>query len=218
MPGLDTTLHLDMLRRWQRENSPTRRLSRALWRGRPLYGLEWGDPEVVPPLQFIKERYVLPFVNPKHTAVEIGPGGGRWTRYLLGFDTVFAVDYHQESLDQLKRGFGRRRNVRFIKNHGTDFPDIAPNSVDYIFSFGTFVHLEFELIEQYLRAMQSVAKPTANIVLQYSDKTKIMAQINQGFSDNTPERMRTAVRAAGYRIIEEDTTSLWHSSVIRFGI
>lgn len=78
------------------------------------------------------------------------------------------------------------------------------------------MHLEFDLIEQYLHAMQSIAKPAANIVIQYSDTTKIMAQINHGFSDNTPERMRAAVRAAGYRILEEDTTSLWHSSVIRF--
>ncbi len=215
MPGLDTNLHLEMLQRWQRENSPAKRLMH-LRLGRPLYGLEWGDPEIVAPLQFIKERYVVPFVDPQHRAVEIGPGGGRWTRYLLGFHTVFAVDYHQEALDELRRNFRRQGNVRFIKNNGTDFPGIAPELIDYIFSFGTFVHLEFDLIEQYLHAMQSIAKPAANIVIQYSDTTKIMAQINHGFSDNTPERMRAAVRAAGYRILEEDTTSLWHSSVIRF--
>jgi hypothetical protein len=216
MPGLDSGLHLDMLRRWQRDNAAARRLFRALRLGGPLYGLHWGDPETVPPLQFIKQRYVLPYVNSAHMAVEIGPGGGRWTRYLFGFHTVFAVDYHQEALDELARAFRRRRNLRFVKNNGADFPGIAPHSIDYVFSFGTFVHLEFDLIEQYLRAIGPIAKPGANIVIQYSDKTKIMAQLNQGFSDNDPERMRQAVSAAGYRILEEDTTSLWHSSVIRF--
>jgi hypothetical protein len=182
----------------------------------PLYGLEWGDPDIVPPLTFIKERYVLPYVNAQHTALEIGPGGGRWTRYLLGFETLYAVDYHQELLDELKRNFGRHPHVRFVKNHGTDFPGIDRHSIDYLFSFGTFVHLDFNLIEEYLVAIRSIIKPEANVVIQYSDKTKVMAQLNDGFSDNTPEQMREAVQQAGYRILEEDTTSLWHSSVMRF--
>ena len=218
MPDLDTTLHLDMLDRWRRENTLAKRLSLAWGTAlqNPLYGLEWGDPETMPPLQFVKDRYVLPYVNPSHAAVEIGPGGGRWTRYLLDFRTLYAVDYHQELLDELARNFQRYRNIRFIKNSGTDFPGIDPETIDYVFSFGTFVHLEFALIERYLAAIRPIAKPGANIVIQYSDKTKIMAQTNRGFSDNSPDRMRTAVVAAGYSVLEEDTTSLWHSSVIRF--
>src|SRR6266851_5514060 len=218
MPDLSTSLHLDMLARSRRERSFLKRILQALSRelSTPLYGLEWGDPEIVEPLNFIKNRYVLPYVNAQHRAVEIGPGGGRWTRYLLGFETLFAVDYHQELLDELKRNFGERRCIRFIRNNGTDFPGIDGHSIDYIFSFGTFVHLDFDLIEAYLLSIRSIIKPEANVVIQYSDKTKIMAQINEGFSDNTPEKMRKAVQLMGYRIIEEDTTSLWHSSVIRF--
>lgn len=216
MPGLSTSLHVSMLAHARRHNSLARRVFRAF--SRPLYGLEWGDPDVVEPLRFIKERYVLPYVDARHQAVEIGPGGGRWTRYLLGFETLYAVDYHQELLDELKRNFSRHRQVRLIKNNGTDFPGIAPHSIDYLFSFGTFVHLDFELIEAYLLAMRAILKPEANAVIQYSDQTKIMARINDAFTDNSPERMRHAVRGMGYRILEEDTTSLWHSSVIRFTI
>jgi hypothetical protein len=220
MPPLDTPMHLTMLAQWQQKNTLARRVIRAIRAGLslPLYGLEWGDPEVVEPLRFIKERYVLPYVNAQHDALEIGPGGGRWTRYLLGFRTLTAIDYHPELLDELRRNFGKHRNIRFIKNTGTDFPGVDLHSIDYVYSFGTFVHLDFNLIEAYLGSIKTIVKPTANIVIQYSDKTKIMSQINEGFSDNTPARMRAAVQAAGYRILEEDTTSLWHSSVIRFAI
>jgi Methyltransferase domain len=219
MPPLESSMHLDMLAQWRRKNSLARRAAGALRTGlsRPLYGLEWGDPEVVEPLRFIKERYVLPYVNAQHDAVEIGPGGGRWTRYLTGFRTLAAVDYHPELLDELRRNFGKHRNIRFIKNNGTDFPGLHPQSIDYVYSFGTFVHLDFNLIEEYLDSLKAIIKPTANVVIQYSDKTKIMSRLNEGFSDNTPARMRAAVHAAGYRILEEDTTSLWHSSVVRFG-
>jgi SAM-dependent methyltransferase len=220
MPELSTSLHLDMLAQARSRNSLAKRLLRAFRRelAPPLYGLEWGDPDVVEPLKFIRDRYVLPYVDARHDAVEIGPGGGRWTRYLVGFKKLYAVDYHQELLDELKRNFRRRGNISFVRNNGTDFPGIASGSIDYLFSFGTFVHLEFHLIEAYLAAIRSIVRARANIVIQYSDKTKVMAQLNQGFAENTPARMREAVQAAGFNILEEDTTSLWHSSVVRFTI
>jgi SAM-dependent methyltransferase len=220
MPELSTSLHLDMLSQARSKNSLAKRLLRAFrWElAPPLYGLEWGDPDVVEPLKFIRDRYVLPYVDARHDAVEIGPGGGRWTRYLVGFKKLYAVDYHQELLDELKRNFRRRGNISFIRNNGTDFPGIASGSIDYLFSFGTFVHLEFHLIEAYLAAIRSIVRSKANIVIQYSDKTKVMAQLNKGFAENTPARMREAVQAAGFNILEEDTTSLWHSSVVRFTI
>ena len=64
--------------------------------------------------------------------------------------------------------------------------------------------------------MKSILKPGANLVLHYSDKTKIMAQLIESFSDNTPEKMRQMVLSAGYKILEEDLTTMWHSSIIRF--
>jgi hypothetical protein len=59
-------------------------------------------------------------------------------------------------------------------------------------------------------------KPDGNDVIHYSGKTKIMAQLNTGFSDNSPDAMRKIVADAGCRITGEDTTTLWHSSIIQF--
>ncbi|MGB1249841.1 MAG: class I SAM-dependent methyltransferase [Candidatus Promineifilaceae bacterium] len=167
------------------------------------------------PLVFVRDRYIVPYVKPDQTALEIGPGGGRWTRYLLNFKQLYAVDYHEELLTQLKKVFDRP-NIAFVKNDGTDFPGIPEQSIDYLFSFGVFVHLDLALIEAYLANMKPLLKPTANVVIQYSDMTKIMGQINTGFSKNTPEIMRKMVLDAGYTILEEDLTTLWHSSIIRF--
>jgi cyclopropane fatty-acyl-phospholipid synthase-like methyltransferase len=106
--------------------------------------------------------------------------------------------------------------MQFIKNNGTDFPGIKEKSVDYLFSFGAFVHLDIPIIQAYLANMKQILKPGANVVIQYSDKTKILAQLNDGFSDNTPAKMRKMVSDAGYTICEEDLTSTCDSSVIRF--
>jgi SAM-dependent methyltransferase len=219
MPDLNTSIHVDMLRDYKRRSSFPRRLKRAvqvLLSSGDLYGLDWGDPEVAPPLAFIRDRYVLPYVNPAQAALEIGPGGGRWTRYLLSFGKLYVVDYHPELLQQLRSNF-EEPNMTFIRNKGTDFPDVPEESVDFVFSFGCFVHLDANLIDAYLRNIRHILKQGGNAVIHYSDQTKVMAQINVGFSDNTPERMRRMVLNSGFRILEEDLTTMWHSSIVRFG-
>lgn len=218
MPDLNTTLHLDMLKRFKRHRENLLvRIAKAVRKelSGDIYGLGWGDPETVEPLRFIRDRYVIPYVNSGQAALEIGSGGGRWTRYLLGFKTLYVVDYYPEVQAQLRKNFNRP-NMRFIKNNGSDFPGVEDQSIDFLFSFGAFVHLDVHIIESYLKNMKRVLKPGANVVIHYSDKTKIMAQINQGFSENTPDKMRQMVLDAGYRIVEEDTTTMWHSSVVRF--
>lgn len=218
MPDLDSRIHLDMLRRFKRQNSLLFRLKTTVKESssfRRLYGLEWGDPESVPPLKFVRDRYVLPYVNPEHVALEIGPGGGRWTRYLLGFRTLYVLDYYVELLAELRKNF-RQSNMIFIRNNGTDFPGVAEQSVNFVFSFGCFVHLDRHLIATYLDNICHILKAGGNVLIQYSDKSKIMAQINPGFSDNEPEQMRQMVLKAGFKILEEDLTTMWHSSLIRF--
>ena len=97
MPDLSSSLHLNMLRRYKLGQSLPLRVLAAIrreFRSRDLYGLHWGDPATLEPLKFIRDRYVLPYVKPDRHALEIGPGGGRWTRYLLGFEKLYVVDYH----------------------------------------------------------------------------------------------------------------------------
>lgn len=219
MPDLKTTLHLDMLRAFQqsRASLPTR-LYRAVKRelAPSVYGLNWGDPETVEPLRFIRDRYVTPYVRSDQTGLEIGPGGGRWTRYLIGFRKLHVVDYYGEILDELRKNFSSP-NMLFIRNNGMDFPGVDDHSIDYLFSFGTFVHLDVPIIEGYLKNMKRLLKQESNVVLQYSDKRKVMAQ-NASFSDNNPEIMRRLIIENGYKILEEDLTSMWHSAVVRFTI
>lgn len=173
------------------------------------------DPERDEPLICLQRHFLTPYVTPKTTMLEIGPGGGRWTRYLLAARMVYAVDYHQELLDELAVNF-RADNIVSIKNNGTDLLGVPPESIDFVFSFGVFVHLDLDLIDAYLRSFKSVLKCGGSVVLQYADKTKPMAKLNSGFAQNTPDQMRKLILSHGYRIEEEDTGTMWHSSIVRF--
>lgn len=103
-----------------------------------------------------------------------------------------------------------------MKNNGDDFPGIPDGSVDFLFSFGVFVHLDVDIIDSYLRNIKPLLKRDSNVVIQYSDKTKPIAKNIKGFSENDPDKMRELVLTHGYEIKEEDTKTMWHSSIIRF--
>ena len=220
MRKLDTKLHVEMYRRGKlRRSLPIRIMKavRVLLAKDENYGLEWGDPEVSPPLRYVRDHFLRPYVSPETTVVEIGPGGGRWTRYMLDAKQIYAVDYHQELLDELKSNIDSVRIV-FLKNDGDNFPNVPNESVDFVFSFGTFVHLDIDIIDRYLQNIKPLLKPESNVVLQYSDKTKPLAKMNRGFSENDPDQMRNLVQSHGYYIYEEDIKTMWHSSLVRFGL
>lgn len=220
MPKLDTTLHLKMYRAGKNIRTLPSRIKQALkllFAEGNVYGLEWGDPETTPPLAYVRDHFLLPYVTPETIALEIGPGGGRWTRYMLSVKRLYAVDFHHELLAELKSNFNLE-HLTFVKNNGNDFPGIPNDSIDFVFSFGTFVHLDIEIIDQYLHNMKALLRPNSNVVIQYSDKSKPLGQSNKDFSQNDPDTMRRLVSSHGYFIYEEDIKTLWHSSVIRFGV
>lgn len=137
---------------------------------------------------------------------------------MLNAKHIYAVDLHQEILDELHRNFGKNRNITYIKNHGDDFPGIECNSVDFVFSFGTFVHLEQDVIGRYLDNLKPLLHSTSHVIIQYADKSKPLGRQNPGFSENDPPQMRALALKRGYSILEEDTATLWHSAVIRLGL
>ncbi len=119
-------------------------------------------------------------------------------------------------LRELKKSCAKT-NMIFIQNSGADFPGVPRGQIDYVFSFGCFVHLDNPIIEDYLANLKEILRPRANVVIQYSDMNKVMArELLPHFAENTPEKMRSMVSAAGFTILEEDLTTMWHSSLIRF--
>ncbi len=203
-----TDLHLDKLRK-ARERGLIDRFG--------LYGLQWGDPDERSDLVAVRDRFVWPLVHPDKVTVEIGPGGGRWTRYLVPCRTLYLVDRYPELLAELSRNF-HAPNMVFVQNSGTDLPGIADKTVDLVFSYGTFVHFELPIIAAYLEEINRILKPGGDVVLQYADKTKPVGAETPSFPDCDPERIAALVRDTGFRIVEQEDTLLNNSGIIRFSI
>ena len=178
------------------------------------YGDRWGDPLTDPALRAVRARFVDPYVGPGVAALEIGPGGGRWTQFLVGCDRVTCVEYNAEMFPALRSRFPGRDLV-FVTSAGSDLPGVPDGGIDFAFSYGTLVHLEADLVGGYLRALARALRPGGNACLHVANTAKPAGRAKDGFAENDPDRMAGLVAAAGLDVAETDDDTLPHSTLVR---
>lgn len=180
-----------------------------------FYGDQWGSVDDRDDLVAVRKKFLDPFVSPDKVSVEIGSGGGRWTRYLLSCKELICVELNPEMFDYIRNRFHHPKNVSYITTQGHDLPSVPNGSVDFIFSFGTFVHLEMETIAHYTESMSLVMKSGADLALQISNKHKEHAMTEKpSFSENSPEFMVDTFTRNGIKVIDIDNDVLFHSTMI----
>jgi SAM-dependent methyltransferase len=219
---------VDWNKRWAKD------LKRFESRGKPgYYGAQWGDPSTVrtriaywirkilskperrPELTKVVHNYISPYLTKKSVVLEIGPGGGRWTRYLLQAKEIILVDLNAEFFPYLKNRAGKLTSkMRFKQTAGYELGGIDLDSVDFIFTFGTFVHIDPDGIDSYLGEMKRVLKPGGIAVVQYADKNKKAARERKGFSDMNCDRMNTFVQKHGFKLLDHNLSLLDHSNIV----
>ena len=111
-------------------------------------GEEWSEPWGGSAAQW--SGTILPRIRdclPTGTILEIAPGFGRWTHYLKDYcQELWVVDASSECVEACSRRFAAESHL---------IPDA---SVDFVFSFDSFVHLRRELVEAYLSELGRTLK------------------------------------------------------------
>ena len=100
---------------------------------------------------------ILPRIRdclPVCTILEIAPGFGRWTHYLKDYcEKLWVVDRSSECIEACRERFAADSHVRCYLNDGRSLSMIPDGSVDFVFSFDSFVHPDREIVEAYLREL-----------------------------------------------------------------
>lgn len=106
---------------------------------------------------------ILPRVQafmPTGTILEIAPGYGRWTQYLVGYcHRLIAIDLAEKCVDACRKRFGDLDHVTFHVNDGRSLDMVEEASVDFAFSFDSLVHAESAVIEAYLQQLSRKLTP-----------------------------------------------------------
>lgn len=198
------------------------------------YGDHWGDPTLsgwryhwhrlrngrTQPgdLSKVVKKYLRPYVSPDSVVMEIGPGGGRWTQFLVGAREVVLVELNTQFFRYLRKRFRKqKRKLTFYETSGYELEGIDAGSIDFVFSFGTFVHIDPDGIDEYLGEIFRVLRSGGTGTIQYADRDKPYLHTvpdYAGFSDMNAPKMEALVAGRGFEIVEHDRDLLDHSNVV----
>lgn len=96
---------------------------------------------------------------PSARILEIAPGYGRWTQYLLGeCKQLTVVDLAPVCIEKCKERFKDFDHIEYMVNDGKSLVDIEQDSVDFIFSFDSLVHVDIPEMRSYVEEFYRVLK------------------------------------------------------------
>jgi hypothetical protein len=134
-------------------------------------GEEWSAPWGTSSAQWFGA--ILPRIRaflPAETILEIAPGFGRWTYYLKDYcQELWIVDRAEKCIEECRRRFAVDSHVRCYVNDGRSLSMIPDASIDFIFSFDSFVHTDREVVEGYLRELGTKLKPGGKGFIHHSN-------------------------------------------------
>lgn len=179
----------------------SRELNAEIWDN---WDWQAGGDEWTPSMEWkasLVERVLKPRVAEGSVVVEIGPGAGRWTEHLVPLAAEYTgIDLSKTCVEVCARKFAGAGNARFRTNAGNDLPGVADGSVDVIWSFDVFVHINLVDIGSYLEEFRRVLKPGGRAVIHHGTT----AGHGGGWrSDATTAELNALIEAKGLRVAEQ---------------
>ena len=137
----------------------------------PAEGDEWSRRWGGPDYQWFGS--LLPRVReflPAGTILEIAPGHGRWTRYLLQHcDRLIGVDLSAGCVNACRERFADHPGASFHKNDGLSLGVVPDGEVDFAFSFDSLVHAESDVLESYVHQLAGKLRPDGVAFIHHSN-------------------------------------------------
>lgn len=179
----------------------SREMNRVIWES---WNWDGGGDEWTPSPEWKESliRCILaPAISHGAKVVEIGPGAGRWTTEILKRCGVYqGVDISRTCVDLCSKEFAGYPNASFSVTDGCSLPGLSEASVDVVWSFDVFVHINTEDVAKYLKEIARVLKPGGRAILHHGSKG---GDLGGWRSDLTTERMRQISDEAGLKIVSQ---------------
>jgi SAM-dependent methyltransferase len=136
-------------------------------------GHEWSPGGTPAGGELLWWRAILPRIHahvPTGSALELGPGFGRWTHHLLRLSThLTIVDLTERCIEYCRRRFADAPHVECWTNDGRSLDMVADGSIDFVFSFDSLVHAEAPVVREYLAQLARKLKPGGTGFIHHSN-------------------------------------------------
>ena len=119
----------------------------------------------------VVETFIAPNVSPDSVVLEIAPGHGRWSAELVDrCKELTLVDLSPSCIDSCKERFESYDHVRYIVNDGRSLPGVDDGSIDFVWSFAAFVHIDGDTIGEYLKEIERTLKPGGRAIIHHAGR------------------------------------------------
>ncbi len=174
--------------------------NRATWDTEPIWhddGDDWSESWGGVEAQWYGS--VLPRVRPflpAGTVLEIAPGHGRWTQFLVEqSDRLLGVDLSAGCVEACRRRFADVPHASFHQNDGRSLHAVEDGSVDFAFSFDSLVHVESDVLDDYLAALTDKLAPAGVAFLHHSNLAEHVRRFDA--YDRIPAKLRARLEQLG---------------------
>jgi len=145
----------------------------------------------------------------KGDILEIAPGYGRMSDKLLDYSSkLYLVDMNKKCIDRCRERFKDKDNISYFVNDGLSLEAIDDNSIDFVFSWDSFVHMQKFVIENYLAEISKKLKQGEVGAIHHSylmgGDDEFSFQNKQGRSNFTPELFKLMCSKYNLEIIEQE--------------
>ena len=117
----------------------------------------------------VVQDLLAPHVPSGSRVLEIGPGAGRWTQYLVQrASRLVIVDVTPRCIELCRTRFHRIPHIEYVVNNGCDLSFLPAESIDRIWSWDVFIHVGVEDIQRYIRQFSRVLTPGGRGLIQHA--------------------------------------------------
>jgi SAM-dependent methyltransferase len=172
-------------------------------------GDEWGRAADV---DKIVEEYIYPYIDQNSVVAEIGVGGGRIAAKVADrCGALQCFDISPNMMERAKTHLAGRHNVNFTLLQKPELPSEATGTLDFVYSFDVFVHLDVHTMWRYFREFERVLKKnghafvhTANLRApggweRFSKQERFAVE---GHYFITPDTVEVLAERAGLKIVK----------------
>ena len=107
---------------------------------------------------------------PARRILEIAPGFGRWTKFLIpACEEFVGIDLSEKCIEACRNIFSSAPHARFITNDGFSLEAVPDGSIDLIFSFDSLVHAEHDVMTSYIPQVLRKLSPKGAAFLHHSN-------------------------------------------------
>jgi len=107
---------------------------------------------------------------PAQRILEIAPGLGRWTKFLIpACDEFVGIDLSEKCTDACRRTFADAAHASFFTNDGRSLAAAQDRSFDLVFSFDSLVHAEQDVMASYIPEILGKLSPIGVAFIHHSN-------------------------------------------------